>query len=213
LAGFRRAAALGCRWVEFDVRLSGDGCPVVFHDETLDRMTGEKGVVAMMPLAALLECNVAGSTIPTLESALVELGALGLGANIEMKAGAGREAVLAESVAHAIARGPRLPVLVSSFSLPALLHLFRVAPALPRGVLTERYTADWRDAPQRVGAAALICNHRALRQPAVRAVRRAGLVLAAYTVNDPRRARELFAWGVDSVISDVPDTIMASQSG
>ncbi len=166
-----------------------------------------------MPLSALLKCKVAGAPIPTLEGALAELGALGLGANVEMKAEAGDEAALAASVAAAIARGPPLPLLVSSFSLPALAALFRVAPELPRGVLTERLMTNWRDAPQRVGAAALVCNHQTLHRSAVRAVQAADFLLATYTVNDPDRARELFAWGVDSVISDVPDAIMAQRSG
>ncbi len=213
MAGFRRAAALGCRWVEFDVRLSSDGHPIVFHDKTLERMTGQTGEVSAMPLSALLKCKVAGAPIPTLEGALAELGALGLGANVEMKAEAGDEAALAASVAAAIARGPPLPLLVSSFSLPALAALFRVAPELPRGVLTERLMTNWRDAPQRVGAAALVCNHQTLHRSAVRAVQAADFLLATYTVNDPDRARELFAWGVDSVISDVPDAIMAQRSG
>jgi hypothetical protein len=30
----------------------------------------------------------------------------------------------------------------------------------------------------------------------------------AYTVNDPQRAGALFAWGVTSVFSDVPDIIL-----
>jgi glycerophosphoryl diester phosphodiesterase len=212
LAGFRCAAALGCRWVEFDVRLSSDGHPVVFHDETLDRMTSETGVVAMMPLSALLKRNIAGAPIPTLERALAELGALGLGANLEMKADAGREAALAEAVAEAIARGPRLSVLVSSFSVRALAILFRVAPDLPRGVLMESLATNWRDAPRRLNAAAVICNHQTLRRSAVQTVRDADFLLATYTVNDPNRARELFAWGVDCVISDVPDVIVTSQS-
>jgi glycerophosphoryl diester phosphodiesterase len=213
LAGFRRAAEFGCRWVEFDVRLSSDGHPIVFHDKTLLRMTGETGEVSAMPLSALLKCKVAGAPIPTLESALAELSALGLGANLEMKAEAGEEAALAESVAQAVARGPPLPLLVSSFSLPALAALYRVAPELPRGVLMERLMTNWRDAPQRLGAAALICDHQTLHRATVRAaVQGADFFLATYTVNDPDRARELFAWGVDSVISDVPDAIMAHQS-
>jgi hypothetical protein len=32
LAGLRRAKALGCTWVEFDVRLTADGAPVLCHD-------------------------------------------------------------------------------------------------------------------------------------------------------------------------------------
>lgn len=40
LAGFRRAVELGIPAVELDVRLTGDGQPVVFHDSALERLTG-----------------------------------------------------------------------------------------------------------------------------------------------------------------------------
>lgn len=33
----------GCRWVEFDVQLSGDSVPMVFHDASLSRTTGLRG--------------------------------------------------------------------------------------------------------------------------------------------------------------------------
>ncbi|MGH7174602.1 MAG: glycerophosphodiester phosphodiesterase family protein [Gemmataceae bacterium] len=48
-----------------------------------------------------------------------------------------------------------------------------------------------------------------MRPDEARAVRAAGLSLAAYTVNDPRRAVDLFAWGIDSVITDLPDVLLA----
>jgi len=35
----------------------------------------------------------------------------------------------------------------------------------------------------------------------------------AYTVNDPARARLLYAWGVTSVFSDVPDIILRVSPG
>ncbi|HVC57601.1 MAG TPA: glycerophosphodiester phosphodiesterase family protein, partial [Stellaceae bacterium] len=53
LAGLRRAKALGCSWVEFDVRLTGDGVPVLCHDSRLDRTTDGSGLIADLPLAAL----------------------------------------------------------------------------------------------------------------------------------------------------------------
>jgi glycerophosphoryl diester phosphodiesterase len=37
----------------------------------------------------------------------------------------------------------------------------------------------------------------------------AGFPLLVYTVNQESRAEQLFAWGIDSVISDAPDTILA----
>ena len=36
----RRAAELGASWVEFDVMLTGDGRPVLYHDDNLERLTG-----------------------------------------------------------------------------------------------------------------------------------------------------------------------------
>ena len=42
----RRAKALGARWVEFDVQLTGDGVPILMHDETLDRTTDGSGRVS-----------------------------------------------------------------------------------------------------------------------------------------------------------------------
>ncbi len=33
----------GCRWVEFDVQLSGDAVPMLFHDASLNRTTGLRG--------------------------------------------------------------------------------------------------------------------------------------------------------------------------
>ena len=36
LAAFEAAIAMGCDFVEFDVRLTADGTPVIFHDAALD---------------------------------------------------------------------------------------------------------------------------------------------------------------------------------
>ena len=46
LAGIPRAHAVGCRWVEFDVKLSFDNVPVLMHDDRLDRMTDGEGFLA-----------------------------------------------------------------------------------------------------------------------------------------------------------------------
>jgi glycerophosphoryl diester phosphodiesterase len=49
LAGIRLAARLGYKAVEFDVMLSGDGTPVLIHDETLERTTNGVGRVCETP--------------------------------------------------------------------------------------------------------------------------------------------------------------------
>jgi glycerophosphoryl diester phosphodiesterase len=40
-------------------------------------------------------------------------------------------------------------------------------------------------------------------------MRRAGYPVLAYSINDPERARQLYGWGVTSVISYAPDAILA----
>ena len=43
IAAFDKALSMGCRYLEFDVMLSADGEPFVFHDETLKRTTDGEG--------------------------------------------------------------------------------------------------------------------------------------------------------------------------
>ena len=73
-AAFAAAMAAGYG-VELDVQRSGDGLPVVFHDATLDRLTGETGPVARRSAAQLGAVRLAGSTetIPTLRQVLAEI--------------------------------------------------------------------------------------------------------------------------------------------
>lgn len=70
-AAFERALARGLG-VELDVQRSGDGQPVVFHDEELDRLTPQKGPLVRRSAAQLGAVTLSGSgeTIPTLRQIL-----------------------------------------------------------------------------------------------------------------------------------------------
>ena len=91
LEAFREAVALGVDFVEFDVRCSSDGVPIIMHDATVDRTTDGQGNVCALSLAELRALNAsfwsgphdtgermeaptrAEARIPTLEEALVLL--------------------------------------------------------------------------------------------------------------------------------------------
>lgn len=212
LASFARAAELGCRMVEFDVRLSADGVPVVFHDDTLERCTDGRGRVGARPLAALRRLDAGrGERIPTLAEVLELCLARGLGANIEIKPdpGAGRAtAVAALDLAGRLWPADRPAPLVSSFNREALAAAREILPAWPRGLLVERVPADWAALAERYGCVALHAHHRALPEATVRAIRARGLAVLAYTVNRSRRAQELWKRGVMAVFSDVPDRLL-----
>lgn len=71
LPAFRKAVEAGYG-IEFDVQLSKDGIPVVFHDANLKRMCGIDGSVWEYDLEELQQMKLAGSdaTIPTFEEVL-----------------------------------------------------------------------------------------------------------------------------------------------
>ena len=218
LAGLRRAKALGCAWVEFDVRLTADGVAVLCHDSRLDRTTDRSGPVAAQTLAAIRTSDAgswfaptfAGERVPALEEALLLCAQFDLGANIEIKADRGGEYAIAAAVAMTLRRlGERAPaVLVSSF-LPSALAAFRaLAPQVPRGILFGLIPRGWQAIAARLGCLMVGADHRRLRRRRIKAIHAAGYALAAYTVNDPARARLLFGWCVTSVFSDAPDIIL-----
>lgn len=55
----REAASRGATWVEFDVSFTSDGVGVVFHDDTVDRITTSSGPVSSFSLAQLSALNLA----------------------------------------------------------------------------------------------------------------------------------------------------------
>jgi glycerophosphoryl diester phosphodiesterase len=57
------------------------------------------------------------------------------------------------------------------------------------------------------------CAHQHLTPAWAAEVKRSRYALAVYTVNDPSRAKEVLAWGADSLITDRPDEIMAALAG
>ena len=212
LAGLRVAAQRGCRAVEFDVMLSADGSPWLIHDETLERTTDGVGRVCAAGDADLAVLDAGfrhhrafrGEPLPTLEAAAALCRQLGLMANVEIKPACGFEALTGEVVARQVLelwRGAPLP-LVSSFSEAALQAARDAVPQLPIGCLWERPPADWRARVNALGALSLHCSAHVIDDPLLAEASAAAVPVLCYTVNDPRKAAELFQRGVSAVFSD-----------
>ncbi len=215
LEGFRRAAALGVSWVEFDVRLSADGHCVLLHDDSLDRTTDGHGPAAALTLAELQRLDAGswfgpafkGAHVPTLEETLAVLDELRLGAVVEIKPGPGAAVATGSAVASVLAshwsqRQPR--PLLTSFETTALAAARDVAPDQRRALLVDAVPADWADRLAAVGAEMLHADQRYLDAAACEQVT---VPLWAYTVNDCARAATLAGWGVEGLFSDWPDRI------
>lgn len=215
LAGIREARREGATWVEFDVKLTADGAAILMHDDTLDRTTDGRGPVWAKRLDEIraLDAGVRfgtawkGEPVPTLAEALDVLAELDMGFNLEVKPCPGREAETAITAVEVVLGrwSPARPrPLISSFSQDCLAAARDHAPQLPRGYLVDDLPGHWKDDVERLGCCSVHVGWRKLTRGQVQAVRASGYTVVVWTVNEPPRARELLAWGVDAVISDRP---------
>jgi glycerophosphoryl diester phosphodiesterase len=218
LAGIRQAKREGADWVEFDVKLTSDGHAILMHDTTVDRTTDGRGEVRLMSLAEIgkLDAGIKkgpgwrGEKVPTLAEALALMAELDMGFNLEIKACPGREAETAKIALADVARHwpQERPVpVISSFKREALMAAREAAPHLPLGYLAEKLPADWMAEMTRLGCRTVHPCWNGLTRLQIADARAAGYPVLVWTVNDPARARELMAWGVDSLITDSPSAI------
>ncbi len=138
--------------IEIDLQLSRDGVPMVFHDETLDRLTGLNGWVCDKSAAELATIPLTGGaeTIP----ALTEVLPLVAGRSpllIELKDQTLRMAETdgrLEQATAALLAAYKGPVAVMSFNPHCMAHMSRMAPTVARGLTTSAYDpTDWDPLP------------------------------------------------------------------
>ncbi|GIL03090.1 MAG: glycerophosphoryl diester phosphodiesterase [Alphaproteobacteria bacterium] len=132
-----RAAVAGGFHIEMDLHLSRDGRPVVFHDDTLDRLTALKGNVRARAMAELGAIAIAGTgdRIPSLDQLLETVdGRAGL--VLELKGVDGADTGFAAEVARCLA-GYGGPVALMSFDHWLVEDLHREASAYPLGLTAE----------------------------------------------------------------------------
>ena len=216
LGGIRLAARLGFAAVEFDVMLSGDGTPVLIHDETLERTTDGAGNVCATPDATLFSLDAGqGERIPRFAQAAALCREYGLLANIEIKPATGFERQTAEAVARMTSelwQGAAVLPLISSFSLEALEIVRDLAPGIPRGVLFEQVPADWLAVVRRLQAVTLHCAADCLSDDVLAEARANEVPVLCYTVNTESAAKSLFKRGVSAIFTDRLDLFAAETS-
>lgn len=197
LPAFERAIADGADFVEFDVQMSVDGEPVVFHDADLDRLTPLAGPLRRRRAAELREVGV-----PTLDD-VIDLVRGRIGVMAELKN------------AHLYRALPFVERIVTKLSSDHVLISFQ-----QRALLEARRLAPELRLVQHVGSRVSI---RAAGRYAwgvgfwddavtPRGLSRAhalGLVTTVFTVNETARMQELAALGVDGLFTDRPDRLRA----
>jgi glycerophosphoryl diester phosphodiesterase len=205
LAAFRAARKLGAQMCECDVRLDKNQIPVVFHDNDLKRISGKETQVSEMTLAELKQL----ANVCTLEELLTDSEVPEI-INIELKAGE-IDDPLPLAVARVIqSTKAEHRIVLSSFNPFALWKAQRLLPEVPRALLVTNVPhKDNRWWIKRMVLAPFLKIHMLNLDEAMITEnvadfwKKQGVPLAAWTVDDRKRGRELLGMGVSSIISDL----------
>lgn len=217
LAAFRRALAMGATFIETDLQLSRDARFVAIHDNTLERTTNGEGQVHDLTLAELRRLDAgawfgsefAGERIPTLEEILEFAKKHDVVFYLELKpAGSwGGEHALIGALRES---GEIARTVVISFDPAILAAVRKVEPTLMTGLLFDGQIEEPLDKAVEIGARQAVVRGDLVTPGMIGEARRRDLQVVCWTVNHPAHMRLLAAAGVDGIMSDYPDRLIAT---
>jgi len=203
LAAFRRAVEMGAEGIELDVRRTADDALVVHHDAAL----ADRRVIRHTTSSELPE------HVPSLSAALDACA--GAFVNVEIKNDSSEpdydpsDWVAHRTVAELVTRGADPRWLVSSFRLATVDIVRRLAPGVRTAWLVVEGGPDQVAATAQAGHVAIHPHVATLDADVIRAAHVAGLAVNGWTCDDPERMRQLIAWGIDGICTNVPDVALA----
>ena len=206
LAGIALAAADGADMIEFDVRLTADGEPVVLHDARTGRTAKENLTVESTHSALIRKVRLKnGEPVPFLADVL-ELVRGRIPVNIHVKTTGGTAAVC-----RVLSRaGYAGKVVLSSGLREECIEARTLRPDLPCGLVTGRPSASDIAFCLRHSLPSIHPDYRRLTLLRVRKVKSAGLLLIPYTVDDPETFFRLVDGGADGVFSNRAEALRAA---
>jgi glycerophosphoryl diester phosphodiesterase len=236
MAAFRKAIEAGADGIEFDVRLSRDGVPVVIHDETLYRTAQRSEYVSNLSAEELELVNVgkwfatqrhttddySNEILPSLRQLLDYFSSGDSLLYLELKCRP-KETAKVVSVTCDVLNGHSGAerVIVECFDLKVIAQLKRLAPHLRTAALYQPGVAHsqfWSsanrivDKAKSVDADEIALHYKLADDRTIEAAHRAGLKVVIWTVDDPAwvaRARKL---GVHALITNDPASMIRSSS-
>lgn len=221
------ASSIGkCDFTEIDVQLSKDLIPVIIHDDTLERTSNVSEIERFKDRKPWRVCDFTEKELQsldfgswfdheyepllTLEKALSFAKEHHLFLNVEIKdmSRAFADKRVVQIIIDMIKKTQTGHfVLLSSFRHPYLPLCKKYASAIPTAALQMyKHPNDLIDYLHSLQVDAYHPEERITKQKIVSELREAGFFVSVFTVNDSKRKKELFDWGVSAVFTDFLET-------
>lgn len=237
MAAFRKAIESGADGIEFDVRLSGDGVPVIIHDDTLRRTASRPERVADLSAEELQKIDVGSwfsrahflsnadfceETIPTLQQLLDESSQNDALLYLELKCTPVEISRLVSSTCELLATNSISErVIVECFDLSAIEEVKRKASELKTAALFEPKLSDPTslisgqtliERAKAVGADEIALHYRLANKKTVASAKDAGLRVVVWTVDAPKWISQSLECGIDALITNNPGLLVSERA-
>ncbi|MBQ8849084.1 MAG: hypothetical protein IJ011_01970 [Clostridia bacterium] len=209
MSAFDLGVRMGANGIETDVRMTKDGVPVLFHDNTLARMTGCEGACSDYMYAELLCMPIRhpenGSTdvIVRFEDFLKKFGRSELMLAIELKDDGIEEEVLGLLDAYAT----RERTVITSFHMEYLERVRELSPSYRIGWLAKDFDGEMLERMKSCNGEQLCPKAENITAEKVDAWHKLGYSVRAWGVTTPELMRYAYDCGVDGMTVNFPDLL------
>jgi glycerophosphoryl diester phosphodiesterase len=236
LASFERAIADGADGIEFDVRLSRDGVPVVIHDPDLWRTGSRKRTVRELTSDELARVDVgswfnrkhpalsnerySAATVPGLVDVFDLMSGTSLRLYVEIKCERDERRQLAEAVSDLLLAYDMLDrAVVESFDLEAIKTIKEVDNRISTAALFEpRFSHPFLSssgilrAARACGADEIALHYALATRNRVATATESGLPVTVWTVDSSRWVDQAVRWGIHALITNNPAYMIIRRS-
>ena len=207
MSAFRLGLEQGANGIETDVHRTKDGVLVLFHDDTLDRVTGTAGRIKDFTCAELrqLDVRMDGKTdkIPTLEEFLQAFAGKDLRFAVELK-----QDFTETDVIDLLRRyGVTEKTTLTSFSLNCLMRAALYAPEFKMGYLTNDVNDMTVRVAKTVGLTELCPQAKLVTKALVEKLHAEGFSVRAWGVKTEAQMRAVYDAGADGMTVNFPDKL------
>lgn len=223
LDAFKRSIQYKADGFETDVHMTSDGIPVICHNYSVDKTSDGKGDIASRTLEQLKKLDFGsyfhhsfkGTRIPTLEEFLTLSEKANLKVlNIEIKSPRNKDYTIADKIIEAVkAHNLFDKLLISSFDPDLLVYIKDIEEKCKTGFL---YSPDKPitykqvlgravDFAKSIDADALHPHQIFVTKELVESAHENGIMVNPWTVNKEKDMKKLLGFGVDGLITDVPN--------
>lgn len=209
MMSFYMGMQMGANGIETDVQITKDGVLVLFHDDTLDRVTGESGKIADYTYDELCSFKVKEhglyDLIPTFEDFLAHFSHRDITFAIEIKV-AGIEKAVADMI---IKFGLEKNTVVTSFSFEYIKNIKEYAPQIAIGFLTVNTGDDVLKRLLDIGCEEICPKGCDVTREKVEKWHKLGLNVRAWGIFDITIMKNVYDAGADGMTVNFPDKLLA----